>query len=553
MAKNGGSKNVASQWSKLEEAVGRLQPVRVPMDRLYSAWMTLRPFMIWCIARGKGPSDVRNDDIVPYIEDAEQRRAHKVSKYRRAQNVRRAWNFAVQRIPGWPSLILSLDARRDYASFGAVKGDRVISFERSRYHPALVAEVKRYCDNGGFLYGGAIELAGKPSHQQKVSSRLARLNAALSGEALIPYPTRRLKRLAPKTLYFHSRLIYRTAAALHTSGHADVAQLKSIADVITPQAAAVLADHLCADWKPGERPGPYAADSVETLCSIAKRCGINFSVPEIMVLRELVHELLRDVEITHDLSARNLRRLSQFDDERVFAMLVALPDVVMRELEEDRAAGGLLTLKKARRAEAAVAIDILNTLPIRIGSLSALDLTRNFAAPWRRGAHGKLIVFGDQEKNEKRLEARLSPRTWRLITLHCDHYRPILPGADKSTLLFPARTSTGYTWPSQLADNITRLVKQRLKVHITVHLWRHVMGSRLHEKSDRSDDGQRLLGHVSGSAATKSYIRVRTNEAAERLRQLTDAVRGQGTRQLGYRKHRVRRRKHLGPASPLRV
>jgi hypothetical protein len=85
--------------------------------------------------------------------------------------------------------------------------------------------------------------------------------------------------------------------------------------------------------------------------------------------------------VTDDLSERNLRRLSQFDDERAFAMLIALPDVIMRELEDYRANDGFIGVKKARRAEVAIAIDVLNTLPIRISSLAALDLERNFIAP----------------------------------------------------------------------------------------------------------------------------------------------------------------------------
>jgi integrase len=168
-----------------------------------------------------------------------------------------------------------------------------------------------------------------------------------------------------------------------------------------------------------------------------------------------------------------------------------------------------------------------------------------------RGGAVHPIIFGDQEKNEKRLAAQISPRSWRLLSLYCNHYRPAIPGADKTTLLFPARTRIGHTGPSLLGTAIRKLVKKRVKVDVTVDLWRHIMGTRLEERSERAGDGQRLLGHVSGSTSTKNYIRVSTTDAAKRLRKITDAVRGQGNRQLGYGKHRVRRRKSGGPTAPL--
>ena len=60
-------------------------------------------------------------------------------------------------------------------------------------------------------------------------------------------------------------------------------------------------------------------------------------------------------------------------------------------------------------------------------TLAALELERNFVPPVRRGDDAMLFVSSDQEKSGKRLEARLSPRTWRLISLYCRKYRPFLP------------------------------------------------------------------------------------------------------------------------------
>jgi hypothetical protein len=368
---------------------------------------------------------------------------------------------------------------------------------------------------------------------------------------LLASSTHRQRRLCAKTLNEHGHLIYRAATALHLAGVADIQDLQHIADVATPQAAALLADRITVGWRAGTHPTSYAALSVYTLSAIARRCGIHYSIAEVMAVRDLAHELLRNVEMTRDLSTQNLDRLLQFDDRRVFSMLVALPDVVMKELEDDRIGGRAVTLKWARRAETAIAIEILNTLPIRISTLVALDLKRNFIPPSHRKGDGKLVIYGDQEKSEKRLEAALSPRTWRLIALHCRHYRPMLPGADRSSCLFPTVAVTNYPWTNKLGENIAALVKKRLKITVTTHLWRHIMGSRLQDYSDRPDDGEKLLGHLPGSDSTRRYVRVRTNEAAQRLRELTDSVRAEGAKQLGYGRHRVRGRKAGGPTAPL--
>jgi hypothetical protein len=540
--------SIASEWRKLElEMKGSCRELKA-FDPVYREWMQLRPLMRWCVATGRRPSEMTDDVLWKYVRAM--RRPTPTPYHRRVQKLRRAWNLGAQIVPGWPGTLLQLAPPMVDADRAVRRGEHVVTFGEGKFHPSLIDEINRYCANGGFLERATDDAAKGISHLQRMEARLSKLDAS-TAETLLLSPPSRPRRLAAITLYKHRCVILRTATALHLAGKADLQKLRRIADIVTPAGAAVLADTLAARRAPGSKPSPYAAACVRYLMSISRRCGINLSVAELVALRELSHDLLVDVEVSSELSEKNLKRLLQFDDPRVFAMLVALPDVVMKEREQARARRGGVTKREAAIATIAVAIDILNTLPIRRSTLAALDLKRNFAPPWRRGADGKLIIYGDQEKSEKRLEAPLSARSWRLISLYCRFHRPVLPGAENSTFLFPGLTETGHRWPTQLAKRIARYVKRRLGISINVHLWRHVMGSKLDAKSERADGPARLLGHLPGSKSTKRYVRVQASEAAKRLRKVTDGVRAHGVRQLGFRRHRVRRRRAGGPTAPL--
>jgi hypothetical protein len=325
----------ASEWAKLEEAVSRLGFKPTPMDSVYHHWMQLRPFVAWCISRGRRPSEVRSDDVTAYIDARRLKRAYKASKFNRAQRLRQAWNHAVQHFPGWPVHQLPFARFRRHNSCPVYKAGRVITFERARFHPSLVAEVNTYCESGGFLPDDACDQTLDTSYHDRMLSKLARLSSAEMGDFLAS-SNHRQRRLCAKTLREHSQLIYRAATALHVAGVSDIGDLQHIVDVATPRAAALLADRITAQWKEGNRPSSYAALTVYTLCAIARRCGVHYSVGQLMAVRDLVHELLRNIETTRHMSTTNLDRVMQFDDPRLFSMLVALPDVLMQELEDER-------------------------------------------------------------------------------------------------------------------------------------------------------------------------------------------------------------------------
>jgi len=539
--------DIASCWKLLEASLKRWWADRVPHETINATWLRLRPFITWCAEHGLWPDQVCDKAVENFIQDTI--RPSEAQKHRmREQRLRQAWNLARAKVEGWPVVTLTVEPPRDAQRAPTTRAGHIVSFGRLEYHPNLIAEIERYCANGGFLSPSDHGAAPSASYRDRFVNRLNQLSVAFPTDRVLTWADRRMKRLSGQTLWQHSRIIYRTATSLHLAGEADIKELRGIADIATPTAAAVLVDTI-RKTRTKTRSTFYESQCVYTLCSIAQRCGIGFSLAEIVVLKELIRDLTKDVSPVCDISENNLRRLAQFDDRRTFAMLVALPDKIMNELEDARG-DGLPPRWAAYRARIAVAIEILNTLPIRLETLSALDLTRNFTPPSGSAGKGKLVVLADQEKSEKLLEAPLSERSWKLIQRYCRHYRPILPGALQSNFLFPSAGPTGHT-STNLTKSIQRLIRRRLKVDVTVHLWRHIMGTKLGEATDRPNEAAKLLGHLDGSMSSRRYIRVKTRAAAERLKRITDSVRGVGTRQLGRGKHRVRRRMPGGPTAPL--
>jgi len=520
-----------------EHERAKLLPDRAALDEALIRWWnahnsgnvwdshfrhTLHPFMSWCSARRIGPETVTDRVVSNYVRS----KNPKGQRWRRyfKNNLHRQWNVAVSEVPGWPAVSVSAPPyRRELPN---ERDGQIVTFARHQFHPELVAEVRRFCASGGFL-GDDIDLEKNP-HRARMKIRLQQL---AENTRVRPRPARPLRPLAPDTLHISSRVIFMTATAIHLAGEADISELRSIADVLTAAGAALLTDSLEQRLGP-ERGRASAVKCLRFFHSIAIRCGVGFTFAEREVLRDLRSDLIGYDNPSPGISERNLRKLMQFDDERKFGMLLALPDVIMGELERARRRNGKVRFVDARLAWLALAIELLNTLPIRRKTLVKIQPGRNLLKP--KGGQPKLLVYANQEKSGNLLEARLTDRTWRIIKLYLRHYRPKLIGADRGSYLFPGRRG-GHMAPQGVAGAITGLVKEWIGVHVNPHLWRHLMSSKLGEVTGRVEDAERLLGHSLDSRATKRYARLRSKMAAELLRGVTERARAKGGREVKAR------------------
>jgi site-specific recombinase XerD len=533
------------QWKNLEKAlVAHWLRTRAPGERENWQRLHLIYFMGWCDRHHVSPHSVSDTMVAKF--------AARFPKKVREANLRRAWNKAAQEVPGWPDLRLSppID-RRTLPSYSE---GQIVTLPECEFHPLLVAEVARFCQNGGYL-DPEREMLSTLSHQERMNYRLSKLRSDESGASRLFLPSKRPKPLSEHTLADVRRIIYKAATALHLAGEANVRDLRKIQDVATLKAATVLADSVVnrlGQRRAAQNLQPYYC--VTWLARVARRCGIVFTYAEYVAWNELIRDLMENDRPNGRMAEKNLRHLLQLDDPKRFSMLVALPDVMMAEVERARIRRGKPKLIEAQRAKYAVAMDILNTLPIRRRTLATLDLNRNFLH-LQSGAT-VLVVHPDQEKTRKTLEASLTDRSRQLLSLYVEHYRPLLPNAERTSYLFPGTATNGHALTITIATIITNIVKRRIGIHMHVNLWRHVMATKLGEKTQRVEDGGTLLGHRPGSRATNNYVRLGTRLATKQLREITDAARPEGVRLLDaariererkYRHNRAARRASLTP------
>ena len=532
---------VAAYWTSLDAALQRWWVPRPGGARVNALRVRLHGFMRWAKRISLAPELVDDAAILRYISESAYKAKSGYHAEREAR-LRKAWNYAACVVPSWPAVWVT--PPRSQKTLPTRSREGIVAFPRHQYHPELVAEVDRYVRNRGFLGDAEREIADA-SHRERLQSRLGWLNSLPEESQLLAYPARRMRPLAEATLYSQTRLVYQTATALHLAGEADVRDLRRIADVVTSAGAAALADVMTRRLGP-DIGGPAAAKWVRYFASVARRCGLVLSIAEREALRQLMADLYAADGPVVDISEKNLRLLAQFDDPAAFAMLVALPSFEMGELRRARRRGQKPTLQEAGRARNAVATEILNTLPLRVGTLVQLDIERNFIGT--PGEAPRLVAFPGQEKSRKTLEAQIAPQSWKLISYYVRHYRPVLPGADRSTHLFPGTRDRPHVRSTAFAREIAKFVKRRIGVHMNVHLWRHVMSTKLVDMTRQPEDAERLLGHTPGSAATKRYIRLRSREAARLLHEVTEEALPEGLRLL-----RARSGSRQSPNNPLRI
>ena len=326
---------IASVWDSLDEALIRWWTEQ-GSGRRNNTREHLGPFMKWCASNAIAPELVADETIVAYLAT---KTFEGQTHYRRHElYLRRSWNDAACRVRAWPAVSVSCPVYYVH-NYPSVRAGHIVALAEWQYHEGLVAEVKIYCSAGGLLVEAS---DGKtPTHSERMEERLKLLSGP-SGDRRRIYPARPLALLSKTTLYTQRRIIYMMATALHLAGEADLSELNCIANVVTVKGAALLADAY------ERRLGPTKGKAAAARCvryfhSIAVRCGLIFNAAEREAIRDLQHDLDGRTRPIIGISERNLRNLAQFDDPKIFSMLIALPEVLMQELERERKTHGRTT------------------------------------------------------------------------------------------------------------------------------------------------------------------------------------------------------------------
>ena len=121
-----------------------------------------------------------------------------------------------------------------------------------------------------------------------------------------------------------------------------------------------------------------------------------------------------------DLTAKNKRFLRQFDDPVVLQRLRALPAKLWSKCGAT-SRGNFRTLSLA---QAALALEILIYMPIRMQNLARLEFDKHLFLHDGPGAVSTLDIPGEEVKNKRPIEFDIPPHIARMLIEYRDHIAP---------------------------------------------------------------------------------------------------------------------------------
>jgi len=202
---------------------------------------------------------------------------------------------------------------------------------------------------------------------------------------------------------------------------------------------------------------------------------------------------------TRGLTAKNRKRLSQFDDPANVAAFLQLPEKL------ESLASRLDGRKTAVIMQMAIAIELLTMCPLRISNLASLKLGETIY--WTRpGRQGRLIISIPPEivKNNQPISFEVHKEIVPRLIRYLDNYRSLLFD-DSGDWLFPGRNCN-----AKQSGNLGKQIKEAIRKHtgliVNVHSIRHITSKLYLNKHPGSlSVVQRVLGHSSIDTTTQNY------------------------------------------------
>jgi len=420
---------------------------------------TLSRFLHYCSAQGIEPEDVDDGVSTAYLRATTDETFIKNPRDQHRRTCR-AWNKAVDEVPDWPRITLSIPRYRS-----------TYMLPWSMFPESLRTEVD---DWRAVLSGGDL----------------------LSDNHLV----RPLRESSIETRRFQLRQF---ASALVHVGH-DPTELTSLAVLV--DLAAVRAGLRFFLDRSGGNPTSQICQFAILLTIIAQH-WVKVDAAHLEALKRLRRKVTPRSE---GMTQKNRDRLRQFDDQQT---LLALLDFPRRQVEEARKRDPAHRAT-AIRIQIALAVEILINAPIRAGNLAALSLTRHlrFSRAGRQGTI-HLVIPPEEVKNREPLEFVLPEETVTLLKLYLADYRSHLVDGENEWL-FPGRNGQ-HKCRQALSGQIKKHIKQATGIDMNAHLFRH-LAAKLY--LDANPGGyevvRRILAHRSMDTTTRCYAGLETLSAA---------------------------------------
>jgi integrase len=423
----------------------------------------LSGFLRYCSACGIDPSSVSDETIEAFIHYAREvqfsikpRDLHK--------QVTRCWNRAREGVPGWPQTVLTVPDFRQKAA----------SLPWTAFPASFVEDIESYL-------------------------------ALIGGQSLLDEdaPDQACK---PSTIE-NRRTCLRLAASAAVKEGTESAELRSLADLVSPAIARLILDHYLAK-KNGEIVS-FTMGLAEQLYSIA-RIYVKAPETEIRALERYCIKLR--AKRRKGLTAKNMTVIRKFKDPGNRARLKALPGKLFDEALAERDA----PTQAAVKAGIALAIQVLLVAPMRLANLAALNLDKNVVRVGGIEPIYHLVIPPEDVKNGEPLEYPLPKVVNEMLGIYLAVFWPRLCRKETSWL-FPGEFES-YKTKGTLSGQIVKTITKELGIRVTPHQFRHLAAAFILEKDPANYEFvRRVLGHKNLQTTIRFYIGLETVDAVRKF------------------------------------
>jgi integrase len=311
----------------------------------------------------------------------------------------------------------------------------------------------------------------------------------------------RVRALAPETVRLRRDHIHLAASAACAAA-ITAERLMSLAQLVDPETFRALLRHLWA--KRGGKLTSYTRDVANALITMAAE-WVRVPADQLTQLKKLRAKL---GSLRSGLTEKNKALLRKFDDPRLVASLLELPDRLWRNAR--RNTGG--SKRWFIDLQTALGIDILLHAAPRIENLAALKFDEHLHWPQGRGKPALLVIRMEETKNESALEFELPTALADRLYAYRNEIAPAVIGS-RPDALFVSRKGIPRAL-STIGVAIQRSVLRHLGVKLTPHQFRH-LAAKIHLDANPGayELVRQLLGHKDLKTTTKFYAGIDTRRA----------------------------------------
>lgn len=435
-----------------------------------SSWYRMSALLRFLSSGGVSPAEVALADLEAFRDAIIENRL-RATPEKTWDGVVWCWNKTVETVPGWPKIVIPRTDKRT-----------VYVRPWSDFPPSYKADVDAYLK----VLGGEILDEDGP-----------------------------LRALRPLTLKNRAYQALSAASALVAAG-ADPQSVRTIADIAHLEPMKLILTNVLHRGGAEHRAGAF---NLANFLKAAAQHWVKVDAEELGKIRKIVSKL---APRQHGLTEKNRKRLMPFNDPEVIGKFLRLPITLADEVKTNRRKNVI----DAVTAQLAVAISILQAVPMRIANLAGLDLEAHISA------HGKKVfvqIPGSEVKNDRPYLMELPKETADLIAWYCREYRDLLL-EDRTTqtkALFPNESGAPKK-PATLATQISRRVDRYMGTPVNAHLFRHIAAKiYLDRHPGEYALVSRVLNHKSVATTMRAYTGTETISATRHYQNVVAGLRAE--------------------------